>query len=237
MHWFRMGVLAAAVLTAAPALAQDWAEFISKEDGFSAVFPGDPKVETITWPSEYRMTFPGRVYTASDPMGRYSTTVIDYRNAEKMHRARVDACRAAKGEKGLDGDSCQFDFAVEVAGAVNYATAKIFQRPNTRISHFMLYFLEMVTGNLVQLENTGNGDRTFAAVHMHDGRLYIHEATVAKGMPEPILFMQGLGFVDPEGRSIRYRTLYTEGYGEWQFPRPTPPARTIRGLDGSPVRP
>jgi hypothetical protein len=41
--------------------------------------------------------------------------------------------------------------------------------------------------------------------------------------------MQGLGFVDEEGRSIRYRTLYTEGYGEWKFPHPIPP-RTVRGL-------
>jgi hypothetical protein len=44
-------------------------------------------------------------------------------------------------------------------------------------------------------------------------------------MPEPILFMQNLGFVNAQGKNVRYKTFYTEGYGaEWNFPTtPTPP--------------
>jgi hypothetical protein len=55
-------------------------------------------------------------------------------------------------------------------------------------------------------------------------------------MPEPILFMQSLAWVDDKGLAIRYRTLYTEGYADWQFPRPLPP-HTVRDLDVSVDRP
>jgi hypothetical protein len=65
-------------------------------------------------------------------------------------------------------------------------------------------------------------------MHQHEGRLYIHEAVVNPGQPEPILFMQNLGFLNEAGESIRYRTMYTEGYGEWEFPNPAPPERRTR---------
>ena len=65
------------VSLAQPVSAQDWTRFTTTEDGFSANFPGQPKVETITYTSEYRQQLPGRTSTASDPLGRYSTTVVD----------------------------------------------------------------------------------------------------------------------------------------------------------------
>ena len=52
-------------------------------------------------------------------------------------------------------------------------------------------------------------------------------------MPEPILFIQGLAWVNEEGPSDPLRTLYTEGYGAWQFPQPTPPPHALRDLDVS----
>jgi hypothetical protein len=63
-----MAVIPAAVVLfgSAPAVAHEWTPFVSIEDG-SAVNPGPPKVETIT-PMEYRMTLPGRVYSAEDAM-------------------------------------------------------------------------------------------------------------------------------------------------------------------------
>ena len=81
----------------------------------------------------------------------------------------------------------------------------------------MFYFVELVSGRLLQMTNADK-TRTFAAIHQHAGRLYIHEATVPPGMPEPILFMQSLGWADEKGLAIRYRSIYTEGYGEWKFP-------------------
>jgi hypothetical protein len=55
-----------------------------------ATFPGKPKVESITYATEYRMTLPGRVYSAEDPLGPYSTTVVDYRGAQQGALPRVE---------------------------------------------------------------------------------------------------------------------------------------------------
>lgn len=231
MRLFALIPAAVLVLGAAPAVAQDWEPFISVEDGFSATFPGKPKVEPITYATEYRMTLPGRVYSAEDSMGRYSTTVVDYRGIQKLHDEASEKCRAAKGANFQDGDACQNDFRVEVAGAMDYAAWNFMKREGARTTHYMWYFNEMVAGRLLQLTNA-DGSRTFAVIHQHDGRLYIHQATVPPRMPEPILFMQNIGFVNAEGKNVRYRSFYTEGYGEWQFPSPPPP-RTERDLTTS----
>jgi hypothetical protein len=225
----RFTAIAALILSIpAPALAQDWTPFISREEGFSANYPGPPKVEAVSYATEYRQRLPGRIYSAADAMGRYSTTVIDYRGAEKLHNDTVAKCQAAKGANLLDGDACQNDFRVEVAGAMDYAAWNFMKRDGVKLTHYMWYFNEMVAGRLLQLTNPDQS-RTYAVIHQHAGRLYIHQATVNRGSPEPILFMQSIGWVDEEGRSIRYRTFYTEGYGEWQFPHPIPP-RTVRGV-------
>ena len=214
------------------AFAQDWATYLNVEDGFSATFPGQPKVEPITYATEYRMTLPGRVYRASDALGRYSTTVVDYRGVQKLHDDASAACRAAKGANGTDGDACQNDGRVEVSGAMDFAAWNIMKREGIKLTHYMWYFNQMVAGRLLQVTNPDES-RTFAVIHQHAGRLYIHEATVNPRMPEPVLFMQNLAFLNEARKWVRYRTFYTEGYGEWQFPSPPPP-RTERDPDTSP---
>jgi hypothetical protein len=222
-----------------PAVAQDWARFVSPEDGFSANYPGKPKIETTTYQSEYRQTLPAKVYSAADALGRYSTTVVDYRGIEKMHADRAAKCQAAKGANQQDGDTCNNNFRVDVAGATDHAVWNYMQRDGVKITHYMFYFVELVSGRLLQMTNADK-TRTYAAIHQHAGRLYIHQATVPPGMPDPILFMQSLAWSDDKGLAIRYRTIYTEGYGEWKFPHEPPPF-TVRDLntsiDGTVVRP
>ena len=152
----------------------------SKEDGFRADFPGQPTVETITYTTEFGMTLPGRVYRASDALGRYSTTVVDYRDVERMHNERAAACRAAKGANQQDGDTCQNDFVLEVAGAMDHAMSHYLKRDGVKVTQYGLYFVEVVSGRLLHLTNPDQS-RTNVAVHQHAGRLYIHEATVPRG--------------------------------------------------------
>lgn len=222
----------AALVAATPVFAQDWAPMTSKEDGFRAAFPGRPAVETITYTTEFNLKLPARVYRASDPLGRYSTTVVDYRNVERMHNERAAACRAAKGANQKDGDSCQNDFVLEVAGAMDHAMSRYLKRDGIKVTQYGTYFVEVVSGRLLHLSNADKS-RTNVAVHQHAGRLYILEATVPADMPEPILFMESLAWVNAEGLAMRYRTLYTEGYGDWKFPQATPPPFTLRDLDTS----
>jgi hypothetical protein len=227
MRWIP-GIPAALILSmSVPALAQDWARFVSPEDGFSANYPGPPKVESITYLTESRVPLPAHVYRAADGLGRYSTTVVDFREIERLHTERSAACRAAKG----DGDSCQNNFRGDVAGAMEHALWNFMNRDGAKITQYTSYSIELVSGRLLQITNPDRS-RTYASLHQHAGRLYIHEATVPSGMPEPILFMQGLAWANEKGLAIRYRTLYTEGYGEWRFPAPLPP-HTLRDLNTS----
>lgn len=226
------------VLAAPSSSAQDWAPYPSIEDGFRANFPGTPKIESITYTTEYRASLPGRVYRAADAMGRYSTTVVDYRGVQQIHNERAAKCLSAKGANQQDGDACQNDFMGDFAGAIDHAAWNFLQRDGVKITQYGLYNVDRVSGRLVQMTNRDKS-RTFAAIHQHAGRLYIHEATVPAGMPEPILFMQSLSWINEKGLAIRYRTMYAEGFGEWTYPHAMPP-HTLRDLDTAierPVRP
>ena len=227
---------AVTLVVAMPLSAQDWQTTTVTEDGFRANFPGQPTVEPITYETEFRLRLPGHVYRAADALGKYSTTVVDYRDVQRLHDERSAKCLAAKGANHQDGDTCQNDFVMEVAGAIDYAASSFLKRDDVEVTQYGTYFLDLVVGRLMQLTNADHS-RTHVAIHQHAGRLYIHAATVPAGMPEPILFMQSLAWVNAEGQAIRYRTLYTEGYGEWRFPQPVPPAHSLRDLDVSREQP
>jgi hypothetical protein len=215
-----------------PVLAQDWKTASFIEDGFRANYPGDPAVENISYESEFHFNLPGRVYRAADDVGRYSTTVVDYRDAERLHKERSAKCLAANGANQQDGDTCQNDFVMEVAGAMDHAVARFLTRDGAKVTHYGAYYIDLVSGRQLQLTNSDRS-RTYVAAHQHAGRLYIQEATVPAGMPEPILFMQSLAWLNDQGLVIRYRTLYTEGYADWKFPQPAAPAHTLRDVDAS----
>jgi len=212
--------------------AQDWASFKFIDDGFRANFPGEPTIEPITYATEFGMQLPGRVYRAVDALGNYSTTVVDYRSSQQLHEERSNQCRAAEGTNQLDGDSCQNDFVMEVVAAIDHAVATFLKREGIEVTQFGTFHVDRVLGRELRLTND-DGSRTYVGIHQHTGRLYIHQAEVATGMPEPLLFMQSLGWVNAEGLAIRYVRLYSEGYGEWQFPQSDTPAYRLRDMDTS----
>ena len=216
----RISVTTTAVilLMSGPSFAQEWTQYASRTDFFGVNFPAEPKVRDITYATEYAITLPGRVYSVDNGPNRYSVTVVDYSDAQKIHTARVEQCRKNGGE----GDACQNDWRVDVQGSIVYASWQFFQR-NVKVTHYAWYFLDMVEGNRLQLTNP-DGSHTFAAIHRHGTRLYILEATVPPRAPAPGLFQQSLQFTDEDGKPVRYRTYYTTGYSEeWRFPAPPPP--------------
>lgn len=194
------------LLMSGPSFAQGWIEYQSRQDFFSVNFPGDPKIQEITYATEYEITLPGRVYSYEAGPNRYSVTVIDYSTAEKMHTERAAKCKAAGG----DGDSCNNPGRADVRGAMVHASWNFIKR-GSQVTHFANYNADLVEGLRLQLLNP-DGSRTFAVIHMHDYRLYVLEGTVARGLPPPALFQQSLGFLDKEGRRIRYATTYSHGY-------------------------
>ena len=207
---------ASLLLISGPSFAQDWIEYSSRVDFFSVNFPGEPDVRDIAYTTEYGLTLPGRVYSREGGAGpstslgtsrnRYSVTVVDYTGAEKMHTARVQACKDAGG----DGDICNNPWVADVRGAIVHAAFGFFQR-DAKVTHYANYNADLVEGHRLQLTNPDRS-RTYAVIHLHDYRLYILEGTVAPGLPPPALFQQSLGFLDKDGNRIRYETTYSHGY-------------------------
>lgn len=207
------------LLMSGPSFAQEWIQYASRTDFFGVNFPAEPKVQDMTYATEYGITLPGRDYRVDNGPNHYSVTVVDYSDAEKVHTAIGEQCRKNGGE----GDACNNNWRSDVQGSIVHASWKFFQRKAV-VTHYAWYVSDQIEGHRLQLLNP-DGSRTFAAIHRHETRLYILEATVPKGAPPPGLFQQSLQFLNAEGKAVRYRSFYTTGYGEpWKFPAP-PPAR------------
>ncbi|MGE3843472.1 MAG: hypothetical protein AB7I50_18020, partial [Vicinamibacterales bacterium] len=126
---FNCPILAAVALLAlapAPAPAQEWIEYASKDDFFSVNFPGEPKVEAISYESQQGAPLPGRIYRASEGPSRYSMTVIDYTRLEEIQQELIkncppDAHMSCRGT-GPDGPSGSGYSKLDMAGASDFAT-------------------------------------------------------------------------------------------------------------------
>lgn len=200
------------LLFAGSAFGQEWSTFTSRTDFFAVNFPAQPQVKDIQYKTEYSLTLPGRVYSASDGPSRYSVTVVDYSPAEKMHADRVKSCQAELGD--VDACNPQFQSRTEVRGAMVFATWALMQR-DAKVTHYTYSYADLVEGHQLQLANK-DGSRTFAAIYMHENRLYILEGTAPEDAPPPGLFQQSLQFLDKDGIRIRYQSIYSNG-----FPPPT----------------
>jgi hypothetical protein len=186
------------VLLGATLLAQEWSTYTNRVDRFEVNFPGQPKVDEITWPSEYGAVFPGRVYSVDQNGSKYSITVIDYTDAERIHAARKNHTEA---------DSLPIYWQVDVQASIAYAATKFRQRPGVKVTYDAFHYIDLVSGHQLQMTNADQS-RTFAGIYLHESRLYILEATVPAKSPPPGLFQQSLGFLDAAGKKVRYPTIY-----------------------------
>ena len=186
-----------------PSVAQDWIEYASKADLFTVNFPGQPTVQDISYVTEYRITLPGHVHSYESGSTRYSVTVIDYSDVQKIHAERVKGCTGYP-------DTCGNPYVAELRGALEFAAWSFIKR-DAKVTYYAYGNTDRIEGRQIQLTNADRS-RTFAAIHMHENRLYIFEATVPADAPPPALFQQSLGFLDKNGVSVRYNTIYTNGY-------------------------
>jgi hypothetical protein len=228
---FKLLISSALVLaTAGPLFAQEeYTEFASKEERFTVTFPGKPVITETTWTSEYGAVLPARVYTVSGITGTHTLTVVDYRPVERILLEKAKSCPlGAETCQGV-GDTGLGYWKNDVRGAVTYAIAKMLTERDVKVTHLMWNFMELVVGNEIQLTNNKDQSRTFASAYMHDNRLILAESTVPKGFPPPTVLQQSLGWLDENGRGIRYQYPY---YNE---PDPTVPKVPIRGRAAAPA--
>ena len=201
-----MRVLLMILFAAGPTFAQEWTEYVSRTDLFAVNLPGQPRVEEITYESEYGITVPGRVYSVENEGSRYSLTVIDFTNGAQKHAEKFKACRASGGEDG----SCSDRMYLEARGAPFYAAWRLMEGA-ARVTHVVYAQVDLIEGQDIHLINP-NGSRTLATILMHENRLYILNGTVPKGSPEPLLFQQTLRIIDKDGKQIRYQSTYANGF-------------------------
>src|SRR5512132_2023610 len=94
--------------------AQEWIEYVSRDDLFTVNFPAQPTVSTIEWKTEYGLALPARVHRYDTSDSHYLVTVIDYSNVQKIHADRVRGCT-------LYPDQCNNPSEAELRGAMEYA--------------------------------------------------------------------------------------------------------------------
>ncbi len=213
---------ACVVLMSGSAFAREWIEYVSRPDFFSVNFPAQPEVRDIKWQTEYGVILPGRAHVYTDSRNRYSVTVVDYGNVQQLHEERLKGCTAYP-------NLCNNPFNGELRGAIDYAAWGLMKKA-AKLTHYAYYNTDRVEGRRLQFVNPDK-TQTFAAVHMHQNRLYVLEGTVAAGMPPPGLFQQSLGFVDKDGRRIRYESTYSNMYPAPDLQRQNSP------LSGYPTAP
>ena len=198
--------IAVGLFISGPSFAQDWIEYASQRDFFTVNFPGQPRVQDTTYATEYGIDLPARIYTAAVGQSRYSLTAVDFTPAPKIHAEKNKNCVASGAYPDVCGDRASND----LRGAMDHAVWGFMKR-DAKFTYYSYYQLELVEGKHLQLTNP-DGSRTFVAINMHDNRLYILEGTVPKGAPQPALFQQSLGFIDKEGKRIRYASTYSNAY-------------------------
>ena len=219
----RATVLACVLVVTAStsALAQDWTEYENRKEGFKVDLPGEPRMTETTWKSQFDYVLPARVYTVEKGRERYSITVVDYFALEAMGIERAKQCAPGNAQcrqnAGIMGPGY---WKHDERGAIMYATFRMLER-NVKMTYLAWEWMDMVEGNIVQVTSNVDQSRTFAFIAMHENKLFLFEATVPKGYPEPGLFQQSVGWVDKDGNSLRYQIIYSNAYhGMGVYPVP-----------------
>jgi hypothetical protein len=219
----RARALAFALLLSIPALAfaQEWEEYTSLQDGFRLNFPGQPKVNEITWTSQLNYVLPGRVYSAERNGEKYSLTVVDYSTITQQGIERAKSCPPGNANcRGNAPETLGAGYARhDERGAIVFATFKLLQR-DAKLNAMTYDWQDLVEGHIVQLTNADKS-RTFAWIGMRAHKLYILEGTVPEGRPEPGLFQQSMQWVDKNGNGVRYQGIYSNSFhGMGVYPEP-----------------
>ena len=213
-----------ALLLSAPGLAvaqEEWEVFVTSQDSFTVNFPGKPKIADITWKSQLGFTLPGRVYSAEKGKERYSVTVVDYRPLEEQGIARWKACPPGNAQCRDGGATIGPAYwKQDERGAIAFAISKYLKNPSYEVTDYAWDWQDMVEGYHLQLK--GGGMRTLVYVAMHDRKLFVLEAVSPESYPEPGLFTHSMGYLDKDGKRIRYtETVYSGSYhGLGVYPRP-----------------
>jgi len=178
------------------AVAQRWISYESPTDGFRIAAPGEFVIDEFDFETEYGIVVPARVFSHNNDNGRYSVTVVDYREAQRLHDERLEEI----------GALYQPIYAqVDVRGSIAYMAKRIRDRANT-VDYDAYHYISRIEGHQLQTTNPDH-TRTFAALYLYMSRLYVIEATVVPNVAPPGMFQQSLEFIDENGEMITFRNF------------------------------
>jgi hypothetical protein len=197
MGVMRIVAAASVLLVGRPLFAQEWIRYQNLNDRFAVSAPGEPAIEKIKWKSEYDSMFPATVYRWQQGPNHYAATVVDYSDSEAIYTAN---------QHSRDFQSPVY-WQIDILGSIQYAATQYRKKPGVKVTFDAFHYINLITGHELQMTNPDES-RTFVGIYLHENRLYIFDATVAKGMPPPLIFQQSPEFLDADGNSIRYRTFY-----------------------------
>src|SRR5215471_12674762 len=110
-----------------PSFAQEWIEFASKQDRFTCNFPTQPKITETTYLSQHEANLPARIYSADQGQSRYSVTVVDFTQAQRILTEKAKSCPVG-AEPCLGGPGDEGHWKADVRGAIVYATWQMMKR-------------------------------------------------------------------------------------------------------------
>jgi hypothetical protein len=167
-----------ALFLTSPVFAQDWAEYINRDDSFTVNFPGDPVRTETPYKTVKGTELTAHVYTANAApdsilAGRYRMTVVDY---TKIPNELGTAIQEAAD-------------TFRKMGAVKYD-----DRGN----------IDRIRSQRMTVDTAG-GNRIMTEILVQNNKLYIVEANVSQKVPPPAQFQASVQILDKDGVRIRYQ--------------------------------
>ena len=167
-----------ALFLTSPVLAQDWGEYVNREEFFTVNFPGAPSVKEQPYKTVKGTELKAKIFTADAAPGsllegRYSMTVVNYASAS-----------------GEVGDAIQ-----QAADAIRKMGVVKYDEPGN---------IDRIHSQRLTVE-TPDGKRILAEILVEANRLYIVEANVPQNVPPPAQFQASVQILDKDGVRIRYQ--------------------------------
>jgi hypothetical protein len=140
--------------------------------------------------------------------GRYSVTVVDYRDAQRLHDERL---------REIGGLYQPIYAQVDVRGSIAYAAKKIRDRAST-IDYDAYHYIGRIEGHQLQTTNRDQ-TRTFAALYLYESRLYVIDATTSPDIAPPGMFQQSIEFIHEDGEVVTFRDFPDDRKVSGEFTR------------------
>mgnify|MGYP003693777735 CR=1 FL=1 len=208
---FALAVLIGLLFAVPCARAQEWISIRTTKDGFRSSSVPSRKSAYTVWTTQQGYVLPAR---GTAPTATRQLSIDDGRRLQRhpsgsawsgrrsvrLAPRRVRASRPAACVSVIGPGYATQD----IRDAIVYATFEVLQK-DVKVSEYLWNWRDLVEGHQLQLTNTADQSRTHCHPLMHENKLYIQDATVPKGYPEPGLF-QRVTRVRGQGRQAAFAT-------------------------------